>query len=250
MADRGRGERGRGGFGRGFGDRGRGRGDRGDRGRGRGRGDGGRRGAKGEGEWVPCTKLGRLVRDGKIKSLEQLYLFSLPIKEFQITDFFMPGEKLKDEVMQIKPVQKQTSAGQRTRFVCYVAVGDYDGHIGLPHTVPIKLTGKCGSLRIRLVPAARGTGIVASPTSKKILQMAGIQDCYTASQGHTKTKGNFARAAFIALSHSYGFLTPDLWKETKFLQVPYQEHSEHLKRTHVVKRGGSSLLASNQPQMQ
>merc|ERR1719163_111766 len=106
MADRGRGERGRGergGFGRGFGDRGRGRGDRGDRGRGRG-GDRGRRGAKGEGEWVPCTKLGRLVKDGKIKSLEQLYLFSLPIKEFQITDFFM-GDKLKDEVMQIKPVQ-------------------------------------------------------------------------------------------------------------------------------------------------
>merc|ERR1719163_389937 len=122
MADRGRGERGRGergGFGRGFGDRGRGRGDRGDRGRGRG-GDRGRRGSKGEGEWVPCTKLGRLVKDGKIKSLEQLYLFSLPIKEFQITDFFM-GDKLKDEVMQIKPVQKQTSAGQRTRFVCYVA---------------------------------------------------------------------------------------------------------------------------------
>merc|ERR1719473_1291958 len=135
MGDRGGGDRGRGGFGRGFGDRGRGRGrgDRGDRGRGdrgRGRGDGGRRGAKGEGEWIPCTKLGRLVKDGKIKSLEQLFLFSLPIKEFQITDYFM-GDRLKDEVMQIKPVQKQTSAGQRTRFVCYVAVGDYDGHIGL-----------------------------------------------------------------------------------------------------------------------
>ena len=72
------------------------------------------------------TKLGRLVKAGKIKSLEQLFLFSLPIKEFQITDAFMPGDKLKDEVMQIKPVQKQTSAGQRTRFVCYVAVGDYD----------------------------------------------------------------------------------------------------------------------------
>ena len=278
--------------GRGFGDRGRGRGDRGDRGRGRGdrgrgRGDGGRRGAKGEGEWVPCTKLGRLVRDGKIKSLEQMYLFSLPIKEFQIVDAFMPGDKLKDEVMQIKPVQKQTSAGQRTRFVCYVAVGDYEGHIGLgtkaakevplailggihaakcalipirrgywggkiglPHTVPVKLSGQCGSVRIRLVPAARGTGIVASPTSKKILQMAGVQDCYTASQGHTKTRGNFARAAFIALSKSYGYLTPDLWKETKFTKQPYQEHTDYLAKTHTVKRGGSSLLASNQPQMQ
>merc|ERR1719502_505856 len=214
MADRGGGDRGRGGFGKG---------------KGKGKGDGGRRGAKGEGEWVPCTKLGRLVRDGKIKSLEQLYLFSLPIKEFQITDYFMPGDKLKDEVMQIKPVQKQTSAGQRTRFVCYVAVGDYDGHIGLgtkaAKEVPLAILGgihaaKCASVRIRLVPAARGTGIVASPTSEKILQMAGIQDCYTASQGHTKTRGNFAKAAFHALSHSYGFLTPDLWRETKFLKAP------------------------------
>merc|ERR1719399_1772717 len=100
----------RGGFGKGFGERG---------GKGKGKGKGGkgkggpRRGEEGEGEWVPCTKLGRLVKDGKIKSLEQVFLFSLPMKEYQIVDFFM-GEKLKDEVMKIMPVQKQTSAGQRT----------------------------------------------------------------------------------------------------------------------------------------
>ena len=86
-------------------------------------------------------------------------------------------------------------------------------------------------MRIRLVPAARGTGIVASPTSKKILQMAGVQDCYTASQGHTKTKGNFAKAAFDALAKSYGFLTPDLWRETKFHRTPYQEHTDYLAKT-------------------
>ena len=68
------GGRGRGGFG------GRGRGGRGGQ---RGRGRGGQRGrgrGKEETEWVPVTKLGRLVRDGKIKSLEEIYLFSLPIK--------------------------------------------------------------------------------------------------------------------------------------------------------------------------
>ena len=31
-------------------------------------------------DWIPVTKLGRLVKDGKIKSLEEIYLFSLPIK--------------------------------------------------------------------------------------------------------------------------------------------------------------------------
>lgn len=59
---------GRGGFGRGRGDRGRGRG----RGRGRPRDD--------DKEWVPITKLGRLVKENKIKSLEDIYLFSMAIK--------------------------------------------------------------------------------------------------------------------------------------------------------------------------
>ena len=67
----------RGGFRGGFG--GRGRGGRGRGGRGRGRGGRGGRG-KDEKEWVPVTKLGRLVKDAKIKSLEEIYLFSLPIK--------------------------------------------------------------------------------------------------------------------------------------------------------------------------
>jgi Ribosomal protein S5, N-terminal domain len=39
----------------------------------------------------------------------------MPIKEYQIVEFFL-GPALKDEVMKIMPVQKQTRAGQRTRF--------------------------------------------------------------------------------------------------------------------------------------
>jgi small subunit ribosomal protein S2e len=81
-------------------------GSRGDRGGDRGRGDrrgrrGPRRGAaKEEKEWQPVTKLGRLVKAGKIKSMEEIYLHSLPIKEYQIVDWFLP--KLKDEVMKVR----------------------------------------------------------------------------------------------------------------------------------------------------
>jgi len=252
----------RGGFRGGFGGRGRGRG-RGGRGGGRGRGRG-RGGKEGEKEWIPVTKLGRLVKDGKIKSLEEIYRFSLPIKEFEIIDFFI-GSTLKDEVLKIMPVQKQTRAGQRTRFKAFVAIGDFNGHVGLgvkcskevatairgaiilaklsvipvrrgywgnkigkPHTVPCKVTGKCGSVLVRLIPAPRGTGIVSAPVPKKLLHMAGIEDCYTSARGSTSTLGNFAKATYLAIQKTYSYLTPDLWQESPLNKSPYQEFNDHL----------------------
>jgi hypothetical protein len=55
------------------------------------------------------------------------------------------------------------------------------------------VTGKCGSIWVRLIPAPRGTGIVSAPVPKKLLQMAGIEDCYTSAKGSTGTLGNFGK---------------------------------------------------------
>jgi small subunit ribosomal protein S2e len=212
-----------------------------------------------------------LVKEGKITSLEEIYLCSLPIKECEIVNHFLEAS-LKDEVMKIMPVQKQTTAGQRTRFKAFVAVGDCNGHIGLgvkcakevatsirgaiiqakislvpvrrgywgrmtgrPHTVPNKVTGKCGSVRVRLIPAPRGTGLCAAPAVKKLLGMAGIDDCYTSARGHTRTLGNFVKATFYALRATYAYLTPDLWEQHAFTPSPFQEHSDFLAKTQIKK---------------
>ncbi len=46
--------------------------------------------------------------------------------------------------------------------------GYWGNKIGKVHTVPTKITGKCGSVSIRLVPAPRGAGIVAARVPKKV----------------------------------------------------------------------------------
>ncbi|KAF7789591.1 hypothetical protein EIP86_000537 [Pleurotus ostreatoroseus] len=162
--------------------------------------------------------------------------------------------------MKIMPVQKQTRAGQRTRFKAFVAIGDFDGHVGLgvkcakevatairgaiilaklsvipvrrgywgaalgePHTVPSKVSGKVGSVMCRLIPAPRGTGLVAAPASKRLLQLAGVEDCYTQSKGSTATMGNFLKATFVAVSplSPICLFISDIASDHKNVLVPY-----------------------------
>ena len=118
-------------------------------------------GSAAEEKWVPVTKLGRLVKEGKIQSLYQIYHHSLPIKEHQIVDTLI-GPSLNDEAMKITPVQKKTRAGQRTRFKAFVVVGDGNGHVGLGV--------KCSK---EVATAIRGSIILAKlsfdPCEKRVL---------------------------------------------------------------------------------
>lgn len=179
-------------------------------------------------EWIPITILGHLVKDMKI--------FSLTIKESDIIDVFL-GASLKEEVLNIMPLQKQTRAGWMTRFKASVTTGDYNGHVGLgvkcskevplsfcgaiilaklsivcgqrgywgnkiskPHTILFKVTGHCRSGLVCLILAPRGTGIVWAPGPPELLMVAGIHDCYISARSCTATLGNFTKATLDAIS--------------------------------------------------
>merc|ERR1712146_717512 len=72
----------------------------------------------------------------------------------------MGNSKLKDEVMKVNPVQKQTTAGQRTRLKAVVAVGDSDGHVGLgvkcAKDVQTAIQGASLIAKLSLLPVRRG----------------------------------------------------------------------------------------------
>ncbi|GBE54746.1 30S ribosomal protein S5 [archaeon BMS3Bbin15] len=192
-----------------------------------------------EPEWLPKTRLGRMVKNGEIKDISEIYKIDLPIMEPEIVDTLMP--EVEEEVIDINMVQRMHKSGRRVRFRAIVAVGNKDGYVGLgkgvarevgpairkaiknakvnmievkrgcgswecgcgkPHTVPFAITGRAGSVRATLMPAPRGVGLVCNDVSKKILILAGIQDVWSKSLGQTKTTVNNARTTYEALRNT------------------------------------------------
>jgi small subunit ribosomal protein S5 len=218
--------------------------------RSRGRGGDRRRREPSEslGQWVPRTRLGKMIQEGRITSIEEVFAAGLQIREPQIVDTLIPD--LQEEVININLVQKQTDAGEKSRFKAIVAVGNRDGYIGLGsgkagqvrnaiekasadarlkivpvrrgcgswecdcgklHSIPFQVEGKTGGVRVVFVPGPRGLGVVASEVSKVILGLAGIKDCWTRSYGSTRTIPSFAYAVFDALKGTYGLIVPTDW---------------------------------------
>lgn len=215
-----------------------------------------------EDEWVPKTALGRLVKMRKVTSLEQIFKFSHAIREAEIVDFLCGGS-LKEEVLSVKSVQKQTRAGQKTRIKVVAVVGDEKGHIGIgtkaakeaasairgaisrakcsirpvrlglwegthgkPHTVSCKGSGKCGTSVVRVVPAPRGAGVISGKVNRKIFELAGVKDLYTASYGATSTTENFAKASIKALENTSSFILPNQWDEPARTLNPLLEFAD------------------------
>jgi small subunit ribosomal protein S5 len=189
--------------------------------------------------WEPKTSLGMKVRSGEIKNIEELMGFSSPIKEVEIVDILLPN--LDEEIIDVARVQRTTDSGRRMRFRVTSAVGNRNGYVGVGkakgkeagptirkaiekaklnikrvkrgcgswecgcrelHSVPFKVIGKCGSVRVFLSPAPKGTGLVSGEIAKKVLALAGIKDVWVHTEGYTRTNINFSFAVLDALENT------------------------------------------------
>ncbi len=80
--------------------------------------------------------------------------------------------------------------------------GSWECTCGRPHTVPAKLSGKCGSITVTLLPAPRGTGLVVDKELKKLMKLCGIKDLWSKTKGQANQKINHVRACLKALNKS------------------------------------------------
>lgn len=86
-----------------------------------------------------------------------------------------------------------------------------------------------------MIPAPRGSGIVAGSVAKKLLAMTGFEDVFTSSTGHMKTTTNFLVATSKAIEATYSFLTPDQWKKREPETHPFVEFSGYLTEQNEIK---------------
>ncbi len=202
-------------------------------------------------DWTPVTDLGRRVKTGKIKDIDEIFNSGERILEAEITDVLIAG--LEEDLLLIgqakgkfgggqrrifRQTQKKTKEGNKPKFVTCAVVGNKDGYLGVglgksketvpardkarrnarlnmmrirrgcgswetdarqANSIPFAVEGRCGSVRITLMPAPGGKGLVIEKECAKILRLAGIKDIWSKTEGQTGTKINLIFALVDAL---------------------------------------------------
>jgi small subunit ribosomal protein S5 len=204
-------------------------------------------------EWVPKTKLGKEVLEGKITDIRYLFENGIKITEPEIVDILLPG--LSREIIYIggssgkgggirRTASKRTTrmhkSGRRFKVTVMVVVGDSNGYLGVgvangpagksmevidkgikkaklniipirrgcgsweckcgsAHSIPFEVSGKSGSVNIKLKPAPKGIGLCVSNEVKKVIRLSGINDVWSKSRGQRVTRMNLIGAIFDAL---------------------------------------------------
>jgi small subunit ribosomal protein S5 len=133
-----------------------------------------------------------------------------------------------EEVVRINRCSKVVKGGKRFSFAAFVVLGDGKAKVGFGKgkakevasaidkavrdgekavsaypivngTIPHEVEGRFGSAKVRLIPAAEGTGVIAGKSVRAVLQKAGVHNILTKAYGNHNPV-NLIRATIDALS--------------------------------------------------
>ena len=140
---------------------------------------------------------------------------------------FEGQDQFEERVIEIARVAKVVKGGRRFQFRVTVVVGDKKGTISMGvgkanavpdamrkaserarkqmqvvnlsgTTIPHEVLGKVAGARVMLKPASPGTGVIAAGGVRAVLEVAGVRDILTKSQGSANVL-NVVQATFEAL---------------------------------------------------
>ena len=189
--------------------------------------------------WTPKTDLGRMVKAGKLTTLDEIYDKGIKIMESEIIDSLT---RLDEHLIQVARTTRVTRAGRKYSYRADVLVGNKDGYIGVgsakdadrfpainkakrmaklnltrvyrgsgsweeqatddKHSVPFQVEGKAGSVRVVLLPAPKGTGLAVGKAIRPVMELAGIRNVWGQTKGRSTISLNFVQAAIDALSQT------------------------------------------------
>jgi len=164
-----------------------------------------------------------------------------------------------------RQTQKKTKEGNKPKFATVVVVGDKNGHVGIgfgkaketvparekaikkaklnlfkirrgcgswqcncgkPHSIPFTVTGKCGSIEIKFIPAPKGKGLCCEKEIAKVLELAGIKDVWAKTRGQTRNLLNFVYACEDALRKLMQVkLKPEDWNKLGVVEGSIEQPS-------------------------
>ena len=125
--------------------------------------------------WKPKTRLGLLVKEGKVKNIDEIFDRGEIILEEQVVDLLVPN--LQVDLLSIgqakgkfgggkrrvwRQTQKKTAEGNVPSFGCMAVVGDSSGHVGIGlgkarETLPAKEKA-IREAKLNLIKVKRGCG--------------------------------------------------------------------------------------------
>jgi len=179
------------------------------------------------------------ILDNNLKILEDGIVESLLVLESDLISIGQSKGKFGGGKRRAwRQTQRKTKEGNVPTFSALAVVGDKNGHVGIGYgksketlpsrdkavrkaklnifritrgdgsfdsvgggdsSIPFKVEGKAGSVRVVFMPAPPGTGLVVADELKKVLKLAGIKDVYSKTFGKKRTTFNLIKAAIDAL---------------------------------------------------